>query len=106
MASKRAKLKTGAVGIHGYTRRRKGMLTIQTSGEMQAHLVGVAGNIASLLNNYGEGHFSAGPYGEPVYSTHHPFPIGAHAFVRTSYNNDFEQFEAAGNLLNAFLGGG
>lgn len=97
--------KTGAPGIHGYRRCRKGMLEMQTSKEMQGHLVGVAEKIASILNNYGEGEFSAGPYGEPVYAVRHPFPIGAHAFVRTS-TGDAKEIEAAGNLLNIFLGGG
>ena len=95
------------VKVYGYKRQRGGygMRAMQSSRQMQAHLVGVAQNIADLLNHYGEGHFSAGPYGEPVYATHHPFPIGAHAFVRT-WDEDARQIEVAGDLLNMVLGGG
>lgn len=93
--------------IHGYKRQRggAGMRQMQSSRQMQAHLVGVAESIASILNNYGEGHYEVGPYGEPVYAVRHPYPIGAHAFIRTA-DWDAKQVQAAADLLSMVLGGG
>lgn len=61
----------------------RGVADMASTPMMQGHLVGVAQKIADRLNATQDGTYDVGPIGEPVYSVSHPYPIGAHAFVRT-----------------------
>lgn len=90
--------------ISNYKPNRKGIREMMCSPEMQGLLVGHAESIADYLTAAYDGHYEAGPYGEPVTSTHHASPIGAHAFVRAE-----EAIAQAENrkwdVLNRALGG-
>lgn len=90
--------------ITRYKSDRRGMREMMCSPWMQATLVGAAGNIAQHLNAAFDGEYGFGPIGEEVYSTHHPTPIGAHAFVRAEgpiANAEARTYDS----LNSVLGG-
>lgn len=90
--------------LHTYKSSRKGMREMMCSSGMQGVLVDAAGGIAQHLNTVWDGEYDYGPIGEGVYSTHHPSPIGAHAFVRSA--NPIADAEARTyDSINSVLGG-
>lgn len=90
--------------ITNFKSNRKGMRAMMCSPEMQGVLVHHAQGIADYLTAAYDGLYEAGPYNEPVISTHHASPIGAHAFVRAE--SPLAQAEnRKWDVLNRALGG-
>lgn len=90
--------------LHGFKLNRRGLADANSTQQMQSHLVGVASGIAAKLNASEDGTYDVGPVGEPVYSNAHPYPLGAHAFVRTA--DQVARIEQASwNTLGNAVGG-
>ena len=92
--------------LHGFKRKKEGMRQIRSTDEMQAHLIGIADGMAASLNRMYMGSFGVGPdyFGtgmvEPVTSTRHGSPEGAHAFVRTEDALALEEQDKNGALYS------